>query len=40
MTHSGANNLVRRMVDAGVLVEVTGRPRYRAFRYGPYVDLF
>lgn len=40
MTHSGANNLVRRMVEAGVLVEVTGRPRYRAFRYGPYVDLF
>lgn len=40
MTHAGANNLVRRMVEAGVLVEITGRPRYRAFRYGPYVDLF
>lgn len=40
MTHAGANNLVRRMVEAGVLIEITGQPRNRAFRYGPYVDLF
>lgn len=40
MTHAGASNLVRRMVEAQVLVEITGRPRNRAFRYGPYVDLF
>jgi len=40
MTHAGANILVRRMVDAGLLVEVTGNARNRAFRYGDYVDLF
>jgi Fic family protein len=40
MTHAGASNLVRRMVEGGILVEITGRKRYRAFRYGPYVDLF
>lgn len=40
MTHAGANNLVRRMVEAGVLIEITGQPRNRAFQYGPYVDLF
>jgi Fic family protein len=40
MTHAGANNVVRRMVEAGVLIEITGQRRNRAFRYGPYVDLF
>lgn len=40
MTHAGANNLVRRLVDAEVLTEITGRSRYRAFRYGAYLDLF
>jgi Fic family protein len=40
MTPAGANVLVRRMVDAGLLVEVTGNARNRAFRYGDYVDLF
>lgn len=40
MTHAGANNLVRRMVDAKILTEITGRTRNRAFRYGAYVDLF
>lgn len=40
MTQAGANVLVRRMVDVGVLTEITGNARNRAFRYGPYVDLF
>lgn len=40
MTHAGASNLVRRLVDADILTEITGRSRYRAFRYGPYLDLF
>jgi len=40
MTQAGANVLVRRMVDAGLLFEVTGNARNRAFRYGDYVDLF
>ncbi len=40
MTQAGANILVRRMVEAGLLIEVTGNARNRAFRYGDYVDLF
>ncbi len=40
MTHAGANVLVKRMVDDGILVETTGQARNRAFRYGSYVDLF
>jgi Fic family protein len=40
MTHPGANTLVKRLVQAGILIETTGRARNRAFRYGPYVDLF
>jgi Fic family protein len=40
MTHAGANSIVHRMVEAGVLTEITGRARNRAFRYGAYVDLF
>jgi Fic family protein len=40
MTQAGANVLVRRMVEVGVLTEITGNARNRAFRYGPYVDLF
>jgi Fic family protein len=40
ITHAGASNLVRRLEEAGILVEITGQPRNRAFRYGPYVDLF
>lgn len=40
MTQAGANVVVRRMVEAGLLIEITGNVRNRAFRYGPYVDLF
>ncbi len=40
MTHAGANALVKRMVEIEVLTEITGQSRNRAFRYGPYVDLF
>ena len=40
ITHAGANAIVRRMVDVGVLTEITGQVRNRAFRYGAYVDLF
>jgi hypothetical protein len=31
---------VRRLVEIGVLEEVTGRARNRRFRYGPYIRLF
>lgn len=40
ITHAGANLIVGRMVEAGILTEITGRVRGRAFRYGDYVDLF
>lgn len=39
-TFPAANNLVRDLVRIGVLREITGRSRNRAFEYGDYVDLF
>jgi len=37
---AAANQLVARMVDLGLLVEITGQARNRRFRYEPYVQLF
>ncbi len=39
-TYVAANQLVRRLVDLGILVEITGYARNRRFRYEPYVTLF
>lgn len=39
-TFPAANNLVRDLARVGVLREVTGRSRNRAFAYGEYIDLF
>jgi Fic family protein len=39
-TYAAANNLVARLVDIGVLAEITGYARNRRFRYEPYVRLF
>lgn len=39
-TYAAANNLVSRLVDAGVLSEMTGYARNRRFRYAPYIALF
>jgi len=39
-TFPSANNLVKRMADLGILVEMTGYARNRRFRYEPYVQLF
>jgi Fic family protein len=39
-TYSAANNLVARLVELGVLHEMTGYARNRRFRYEPYVKLF
>ncbi len=39
-TYAGANQIVARMVEAGILVEVTGQARNRRFMYQPYVRLF
>lgn len=39
-TYPAANNLVGRLADLGILVEITGFARNRRFRYEPYVRLF
>lgn len=35
-----ASELVQRLVDADILVEITGQDRYRMYQYAPYVQLF
>lgn len=40
MTFPGANQIVHRLVDLGVLHEITGQARHRRFRYDAYVRLF
>ncbi len=39
-TYVAANSLVSRLVDLGVLSEMTGNARNRRFRYAPYIALF
>jgi Fic family protein len=39
-TRPSANTLVARLVQFGVLEEITGHARNRRFSYGPYVRLF
>ena len=39
-TYAAANQLVDRMVEVGILQEITGQVRNRRFRYGPYIALF
>ena len=38
-TYTAANGLVARLVQIGVLEEVTGGRRNRVFRYGPYLGI-
>lgn len=40
ITPAGANNLVNRLVDVGLLREITGYARNRRFRFDPYLRLF
>ncbi len=39
-TFPGANQIVRRLVDLGILAEITGQARHRRFRYDGYIKLF
>lgn len=39
-TYAGANQIVARLADLGLLREITGQTRHRRFRYEPYVSLF
>jgi len=40
ITMQAANNIVNRLVDAGLLREITGYARNRRFRFDPYLRLF
>jgi hypothetical protein len=37
---ANANELVRKLVEIGVLKEISGRKRDRKFAYSAYLDLF
>ncbi|MDE0004610.1 MAG: Fic family protein [Rhodospirillaceae bacterium] len=39
-SYSAANSLVARLVDVGIIQEVTGYRRNRLFRYDPYIHIF
>ncbi len=39
-TYAAANVLVSRLVDLGILHEITGQARHRRFSYNPYIALF
>lgn len=39
-TYPAANQLVGKLVEAGILFEVTGQARNRRFRYQKYIELF
>jgi Fic family protein len=39
-TYAAANNLVARLEEIGILVEITGYARNRRFKFDPYVRLF
>ena len=40
ITQRSAHNLVDRLVEAGLLREITGYARNRRFRFDPYLRLF
>jgi len=39
-TNPSANDLVHRLVDLGILTEITGQKRNRRFAYAQYIQLF
>lgn len=39
-SYAAANNLVARLVELGLIREITGQARNRRFRYEPYIALF
>lgn len=40
LSKQAANTLTERFVGLGLVREITGNPRYRIFRYDPYIKLF
>jgi Fic family protein len=40
VSFTAANKLISRLVEHGILTEVTGQARHRRFRYSEYIELF
>jgi hypothetical protein len=40
MTFAGANNLVSKLTELGIIIEITGSTRRRVFMYESYFRLF
>jgi Fic family protein len=40
LSKQAANTLTEKLVGLGLVREITGNPRYRVFRYDPYIKLF
>jgi Fic family protein len=40
ISYANANTLVKDLCDLGILEEITGQKRNRAFSYAPYLDVF
>jgi Fic family protein len=40
VTFAAANQLMHRLEDVGVLVEITGQARNRRYQYNDYINLF
>lgn len=40
VTFPPASSLMQKLVEHGLLTEITGQARNRQFRYGPYIELF
>ena len=40
ISYQNANNLVKDLCNVGLLEEITGQKRNRAFAYAPYLNVF
>ena len=40
LSYSNANSLIKKLIELGILREITGQKRNRAFSYAPYLDIF
>ena len=40
ISHQAANVITHRMVDLGLIQEITGKTKHRRYRYEPYIALF
>jgi Fic family protein len=40
LSYSNANSLIKQLIELGILQEITGQKRNRAFSYAPYLAIF